>query len=61
MLWTGEAEERVRRIPIPAVRRLVIERIEAYAREQGLQVVDLELYEAGRLASIKRLGASEGR
>lgn len=50
MLWTAEAEERLRRIPIPAIRRMVLERVEAHAREQGLQVVDLVLYEAGRLA-----------
>jgi len=50
MLWTREAEERLRRIPIPAIRRMVIERVEAYARGQGSEVVDLALYEAGRLA-----------
>lgn len=50
MLWTAEAEERLRRIPIPAIRRMVIHRVEAYARERGFQVVDLALYEAGRLA-----------
>ena len=53
--WTAAAEERLRRIPIPAVRRMVIRRVEANARERGLQVVDLELYEVGRLASINRL------
>lgn len=50
MLWTAEAEERLRRIPIPAIRRVVIRRVEAYAREQGLRVVDLALYETGRAA-----------
>ncbi|MFQ5519788.1 MAG: PCP reductase family protein [Candidatus Methylomirabilia bacterium] len=50
MLWTAEAEERLRRIPIPAIREMVIRRVEAYARERGLQVVDRPLYEAGRLA-----------
>lgn len=50
MLWTHEAEERLRRIPIPAIRRMVMERVEAYARGQGSEVVDLALYEAGRLA-----------
>ncbi len=52
MLWTAEAEERLRRIPIPAVRRMVIERVEAYARAQGLHVIDLALYEAGRLSGL---------
>ena len=50
LLWTAEAEERLRRIPIPAIRRVVIRRVEAYAREQGLRVVDLALYETGRAA-----------
>jgi hypothetical protein len=56
MLWTAEAEERLRRVPIPAIRRMVIERVEAYAREQGLQVVDLALYEAGRLTREREAG-----
>ena len=46
MLWTAEAEERLRRIPIPAIRRMVIERAEAYARGHGLKVVDLGAYES---------------
>lgn len=50
MLWTAEAEERLRRIPIPAIRRMIIERVERYARKQELEMVDLTLYEAGRLA-----------
>lgn len=45
MLWAAAAEERLRRIPVPPVRRLVIERVEAHARERGLAVVDLALYE----------------
>jgi hypothetical protein len=50
MLWTAEAEERLRRIPIPAIRRMIVERVERHAREQGLAVVDLALYEVGRRA-----------
>jgi hypothetical protein len=53
MLWTAEAEERLRRIPIPAIRRVVIQRVEARARQQGLRVVDLALYEeAVRMKSV---------
>lgn len=48
MLWTAEAEERLRRIPIPFVHRMIIQRVEAYAKNLGLEVVDLEAYEAGR-------------
>ena len=48
MLWTAEAEERLRRIPIPPIRAMVITRVEAYAREHGLTVVDLHAYESGR-------------
>lgn len=48
MLWTAEAEERLRRIPIPFVRRMIIQRVEEYAKNLGLEAVDLEAYEAGR-------------
>ncbi len=47
MRWSAEAEERLRRIPIPAVRRMVVARVEARCREQGLAVVDLATYELG--------------
>lgn len=47
MPWTVEAEERLRRIPIPFVRRMLIQRVEEYAKDLGLDVVDLEAYEAG--------------
>ena len=50
MLWSAEAEERLRRIPIPAVRRMIIQRVEAHAREQGLTVVDLDAYASGARA-----------
>jgi hypothetical protein len=52
MLWTAEALERLRRIPIPAVRRSVAARVEAHARVLRLRVVDLETYEACRSASL---------
>ena len=45
MLWTAEAEERLRRIPIPAVRRMVIQRVEAAARARSLEIVDRTLYD----------------
>lgn len=45
MLWEAAAEERIRRIPIPAVRSRVIQRVEAHAGARGLSVVDLEAYE----------------
>ncbi len=48
MPWTAEAEERLRRIPIPFVRRMIIQRVEEYTKDLGLEVVDLEAYEAGR-------------
>jgi hypothetical protein len=47
MHWTVEAEERLSRIPIPLVRRMIIQRVEAYAKDRKLEVVDLEVYEAG--------------
>ncbi len=48
MPWTAEAEERLRRIPIPFVRRMIIHQVEEYARNLRLEVVDLEAYEAER-------------
>lgn len=45
MLWEAAAEERLRRIPIPAVRARVIQQVEAHAGARGLSVVDLEAYE----------------
>ena len=47
MPWAAAAEERLRRIPIPAIRRIVIRRVEAHARQRGLTVVDLDAYESG--------------
>jgi hypothetical protein len=50
MLWTAEAEERLRRIPLAPIREIVVRRAEARARSQGLQVVDAAaLGEAPRL------------
>jgi hypothetical protein len=48
MLWDAAAEERLRRIPIPAVRDMVARKVEAHARAQGLTVVDLAAYEAAK-------------
>ena len=48
MLWTAGAEERVRRIPLAPVRAMVIRRAEAWARAQGLDVVDEAAWEASR-------------
>lgn len=48
MLWESAAEERLRRIPIPAVRSMVLRRVEDHARAQGLTVVDLAAYEAAK-------------
>jgi len=47
ILWSAAAEERLRRIPIPAIRRMIIQRVEAHARGQGLTVVDVDAYESG--------------
>jgi len=46
LLWTAEAEERLRRIPLPWIRRMVIEKVETWARERGLPIVDVETYQA---------------
>jgi len=45
LLWTADAEERLRRIPIAAVRRMVVQRVEAAARGRGLEIVDRALYD----------------
>ncbi|HBL17055.1 MAG TPA: hypothetical protein DD417_10000, partial [Elusimicrobia bacterium] len=54
MLWEAAAEERLRRIPIPAVRAMVIRKVEAHARAQGLTVVDLAAYEAALAGGFPR-------
>lgn len=51
MLWTAEAEERLRRIPLPFVREMIIRRVEAHAQRHGLEVVDLRAYLDGSGAS----------
>lgn len=62
MLWEAAAEERLRRIPIPAVRAMVIRRVEAHARAQELTVVDLAVYEAGsRPAFPPQSSPAEGK
>lgn len=48
MLWEAAAEERLRRIPIPGVRTMVIRKVEDHARTLGLTVVDLAAYEAAK-------------
>lgn len=48
MLWTAEAEERLRRIPLAPIREMVVKRTEAWARQRGLAVVDVEAYESAR-------------
>lgn len=50
MLWTAEAEERLRRIPLRPIREMTARGTEAWARAQGLEVVDLEAYESARHA-----------
>jgi hypothetical protein len=52
MLWTAEAEERLRRIPLESVRRLVIRGTEAHARGRGLDVVDAAIFEEARAARL---------
>ena len=49
MRWTAEAEEQLRRIPVLSVRRMITRRVEEYAKKLGLEAVDLEMYEAGRV------------
>ena len=48
MLWELAAEERLRRIPIPAGRGMVIRKVEAHARARGLAVVDVAAYGAAK-------------
>ena len=54
MPWESAAEERLRRIPIPAVRARVIRKVEAHACAQGLTVVDLALYEVSLAGGLPR-------
>ena len=54
MLWEPAAEERLRRIPILAVRAMVMRKVEAHARAQGLSLVDLATYEAAMTGGFAR-------
>jgi hypothetical protein len=63
--WDLAARERLRRIPIPAVRALVVRRIEESARARGQSVVDLAAWEAAApapppAAGLQRTGRPEG-
>lgn len=46
MLWTAEAEERLRRVPLAPVREWLARRAEEAARARGLSVVDGTVWEA---------------
>ena len=42
---TEEVEHRVKRIPIPFVREMVVQRVAENARETGIERVDIEFFE----------------
>ena len=42
---TEEVEHRVKRIPIPFVREMVVQRVAENAREAGVERVDIEFFE----------------
>ncbi len=48
MPWTAKAEQRLGKIPVASVRRMIARRVEDYARKLARETVDLEAYEAGR-------------
>ncbi len=43
--WTKEAREKIQRIPLPFIRKLVVERAEQYAKTHNLKCVDLSTIE----------------
>ncbi len=43
--WTKEAKEKIQRIPLPFIRKLVVERTEQYAKTHNLKRVDLSTVE----------------
>lgn len=45
MPCTEEVEHRVKRIPIPFVREMVVQRVAENARESGVERVDIEFFE----------------
>ena len=45
MPCTEEVEHRVKRIPIPFVREMVVQRVAENAREAGVERVDIEFFE----------------
>ena len=58
--WSEEARERLQRIPIPFVRWRIAQRVEAYARAQGLCEISLQVYEAGKGSSLSQCITPEG-
>lgn len=42
---TAEVEHRIKRIPIPFVREMVVQRVTENAREAGVERVDIEFFE----------------
>ena len=43
--WTKEAKEKIQRIPLPFIRKLVIERTENYTKTHNLKRIDLHTIE----------------
>lgn len=48
LAWDPEALERVRRIPVPSIRRRIISRVENYAKTQGADRVTVEIFTTAR-------------
>lgn len=46
--WTAQAEQRLGKIPVASLRRMITRRVEEQARKLGRETIDLEAYEAGR-------------
>jgi hypothetical protein len=47
--WTKEAREKIQRIPLPFIRKLVVERTEKYAKTHDLNSIDRNTIEKAEL------------
>ena len=45
LAWTEDAKEKIQRIPLPFIRKMIIERTEKYARAQKVKEIDLTVIE----------------
>ncbi len=58
--WTDDAKKRVERVPAGFMRNMTMQRVESYAKEQGVSSITLEVAEAGLSQSKAMMGSMMG-